>query len=473
MKHLAPIVILAAGAGLLLLGWSLGRTPAAAPPPNVVFLLLDTVRADRLDGERGGTPIMPGLRSLAEEGAWFTRAISNCSWTKPAMASMFTAQHVYTHQVWFGARGDGAEAVSDVLPDALQTLAEYLVERGYATCAMQTNAMVTAETGFAQGFPLHCYTFINGLPGGLVTDRALEKAAGMEPPFFLYAHYMDAHAPYMPPEPYRSRFGPLPELPANEQAMLEDPSGFMDYLMDTALHYTGARPERRFPPLSEAAREAVRILYDGECASLDAEAARLIHGIRAAHPNTIFVLVSDHGEEFWERGGMGHGTTLHAEQLDVPFAILGPGIPARRIETPVETLDILPTLASLLGFPPRPQWQGRNLLAPEGPAPRPLFAATRASWEDMNVNQGAVIDGGHKLILDHVRGERLLFDLEADPGEQRNLAADLPERAAALEALFEAHVREAQRARSPRIAPVTHPLDPESLEQLRALGYMQ
>jgi arylsulfatase A-like enzyme len=476
------LALLVLGVAFIGVGWWLSREAGPAPPPNVAFLLIDTVRADRVLAERNGVPVMPNLARWTREGLWFPNAVSNCSWTKPAMASIFTSQYVLTHGILFGAEGEASDR-TPVLPEALETMAEYLDAKGYATCAVQTNNMVKKEVGFAQGFP-HCYSFGNGMPGDWVTDNAIASVAEMDQPFFLYAHYMDAHAPYLPPEAFRDDFGPLPaDLPEAERELLLDGDRFMQFLEDSALVAAGARQDPKFPPLSQAGKEATRQLYDTACRYLDAELARLVDHLRSEHPETLIVIVSDHGEEFWERGGMGHGTTLHAEQLNVPLLVLGPEAPVETITAQVETLDILPTVAALLGkahpamsaqrasFTPRPQWQGQSLLAPREGLKEALFALTKATTPQHGVHQESVIVGGYKLIVDHARGLEHLYHVTADPQELHDLAADQPERVAALKALLAEHATACATKRDPGIVPEVVGISEEEQERLKALGY--
>ncbi len=209
--------------------------------------------------------------------------------------------------------------------------------------------------------------------------------------------------------------------------------------------------------------------YDAAARHLDAQAHQLVGALLAGFPDTIIVGLADHGEEFWERGGMGHGTTLHAEQANVPFFIHGPGLQPRTVDVPVNIIHLLPTLAAHLGLPPRPQWQGKDLFAGPLEALGPVFSWTRGGSDAWGVHIASVQHGPHKLIVSKNRGENLLFNVAEDPAELRNLAAAQPQTVERLNALLRAHSYENQRQQSP--GATVRELDPEERRRLEALGY--
>lgn len=436
-------------------------------PPNILLVVADTLRADRVHADRGGKPVMPALAALARRGVDFRHAYSPSSWTKPSMASILGGLHPETHGVILSAETEGLDQpASDMVPENAPMIAAHLAEHGYSSFAFQTNANCTEQLGFARGFT-HGYAFANGARAEHVADRVLAQAATMAPPFFLYAHFFDPHAPYDPPETHREIFGPLPELPEAEAATLA-PAGFMPYYLDTIETALGIRPERALPPLSPAGREAVRQLYDAECRYLDDHLARLVDTVLRQSPNTVVVIVSDHGEEFWEHASLGHGVTLFEEQARVPLIVLAPGLAPAAPPHPVGAVGVAPTIAALAGLPPHPAWQGGNLV---GAASAPVPMMTHGSWSRLQIDLAAIVDGPHKYIADDHCGREHLFDLEADPGETANLADALPEVAARLRGALRAHeaAAEAAAAAYPRVRAAALESD---LEELRALGYL-
>lgn len=464
------IGVLCAGLALLALGWYLGQGPAA--PTNVVFILVDTLRADRVEAQRNGQPVAPFLRELANNSLYCSNAVSPSSWTKPAMASLLTSAYVDSHQVYFSARNeDPGRPVSDALPGVFETMAEFLSRHGYDTWAYQTNANLIAPLGFAQGFRPDRYLFSNGARAEEVTSKALEAIPSMKPPFFMYLHYMDPHAPYDPPEKYAALFGPEPKLTDTEYAAIA-PDQFIDYLV----RRTEKAQEGPIPPsadvLSLEGREVVRQRYDEEIRFTDDQVALFIKNLRRKYPKTLFVVASDHGEEFWEHGALGHSSTLYEEAIRVPVIFNAPDLAPRRVSGPVESLGILPSIAAYLDLDPNPSWQGPNLLAESGEAPRPAFSRTYGSWPEMKVDLESVIADNRKFVADNKRRRNLLFDLAADPAEQHDLMENNPEAAAPFETMLERQRADNARRQAPRAAETAPAMDDEAREQLEALGYV-
>ncbi|MDQ1257256.1 MAG: Sulfatase protein [Candidatus Hydrogenedentes bacterium] len=438
--------------------------PAAGPPPNVVLIVLDAFRADRIGAERNGLPLTPMLNRLTAESLEFTRAAASCSWTRPSMASLFTSLYVDAHQVFYVAgRSKEDEQTADALPDALETIAEWMKKGGYATLGIQTNANLTAELGFAQGFDE--YLFENDAKADWVTDRASERLAGLKQPYFLYAHFMDSHAPYDPPEAYRTTFGPLPAISAEEQAVVDQS---LPYVLDMFYHTVGALDVRKFATLSPEGRETLAIRYDAACRFMDDQLTELLARIERETPNTLVVILADHGEEFWEHGSLGHGGSLYEEQIAVPFFIHGPGIQPRQEANPVSTVHLLPTLAAYLKRPPEPNWQGQDLL--KGYAPdMPVFAKRPASAPLEHLCMEMARVGTMKLIVHPATGQEELFDLAADPRETNNLAAAQPDATARMRSLLTQHLKDNRNHRQGGRSEVR--LSPELREQQRRIGY--
>lgn len=441
---------------------------AAGSPPNVLFILADTLRADRLGATRNGVPITPRLDGIARASVVFRDTVANCSWTKPSLATVFTSLHVDAHQVYYSARdGDSDHATTDVLPDGFETLAELLARHGYDTFGVQTNANLTRANGFAQGFRDGHYVYTNGARADWVTGQALNAAPGLKQPFFLYVHYMDPHAPYEAPAAYRDLFGPPPALPESDHALL---ARFMDYYMDRALTACGVRQAPELGDLSSKGKEYVQRLYDAEVRFMDEQIGVLLDWLDRDFPNTVTIIASDHGEEFWEHEGMGHGTTLFEEQLRVPLLWRAPALAPVESSIRAQLIDILPTLASQLGFEQNPQWQGRNLFGDEAGAAVPRFSRTYGSWKKFGMDAEAVSSGSMKLIRDNRAGSVRLYDLAADSGEQSDAATAHPSGVESFSSLLEQH-RSANAERAAGATPVHLELSPEEKERLSAIGY--
>lgn len=438
-------------------------------PPNLLFVLVDTLRADRVEATRNGQPVMPYLAGLAAQGRYYPNAVTPSSWTKPAMASLFTALYPEQHGVVYSAETeDPSNPQSDCLVDQAETLAEFLAARGYSNFGFQTNANCTPDLGFGQGFNLG-YEFQNGALAETVNERVLSRERELAPPYFLYAHYFDPHAPYTPSAAYRDLFGPLPELGEYDTGLLEA-QAFMPYYLDTINTSLGLQAARTMEPMSPAGRAAIEHLYDAECRYTDDQLRALAETVFSRSPNTILVLVSDHGEEFWDHNSLGHGVTLFEEQMRVPMLIVAPGLEPARVEEATATIRLLPTVAALLDAPPNPAWQVTALLPASEPEPVYLF--THGSWSKLQVDLAGVLDGRHKLIADRYCERTLLYDVAADPGETQNLAETDPDTVARLSALLSAHQARVGATPLPKDCGTGGALDADALERMQALGYL-
>lgn len=474
MRNLVFIALALAGAALIAFAVfmpqpkpaQVAETPKPPSGPNVVFIIVDTLRADRLHGERNGMPIMPKLSALAKQGRDFSMAISPASHTRSAVASLLTGQYVDTHGVYFGARRDNAGALTaQHLSLEWVTLDELLRDSGRSTFGFVTNGNIQAGSGYAQGFAPDDYVYDAEADASKVTDALLTRMKAMKPPFYLYGLYIEPHAPYFPPATYREMFGPPPELSDSDRETLE-PTRQIAYLVMQVKKLLGAKMAERFAPLSEAGMETMRIWYDGECRFIDDEVSRLIEGVRAVHPDTVFVVTSDHGEEFWEHDGMGHGTTLYQEQIHVPLFIVGPGITPEAVHAPVNTLSIYKTVAELLQLSPPIAPRGDNLLGSKFEGME--FSRTRGPTSDLEVDIDAVLQGLSKGIRS--AGSLYAYDLGSDPVEKQPLDDEV-----LLDRLGNSitqHEQMNEEMKPGRIVPEQAPVSDEQRRRLIELGYI-
>lgn len=432
--------------------------PQSARPPNLLLYVIDTLRADRLGcyGHPGG--LTPSIDAFARQALLFERAYAASSWTKTSMATILTGLPPRSH---------GAQRREDALPPSVTTLAERLRTSGYDTAAFVTNPNLASAFGFDQGFLKYEY-LAEAKPGegharsdvlhARVT-RWLEERTGPRP-FFLYAHSMDPHDPYVDPGERR---------PGGAQsAAIPDPgrigsSGFMRAL------------EQGRVSGSPALREQLLRLYEAEVRFNDASFGRLMDRLteRGLAEDTLVVLLSDHGEEFAEHGWWRHGKTLYEEQLRVPLVLRLPGgrFAGRRVPDAARHVDVVPTILDVLGLPPDAALPGRSLLAlEEGPAAEenPVCAYLDVDGRSLE----SVAFAGRKLVrylsYDRPRPAEELFALDRDPGETRPLAGGSGPELPFLRALVE----------NPRLAgrPIpgkTVTIDPELEERLRAVGYIR
>lgn len=400
-------VALALAAGLLLAGCS--RGPARfAEPPNLLLIVVDTLRADHLSFhgyERNTTPQLTEL--LAAGGIVFENAYAPASWTAPSMASILTGLDPSRLVPRQDLRAFG-------IPRGEATLAKSLRARGYSTAGFVGNLFVHQGMGFAQGFD--DYWVVPGdyesipKPAETVLEPALawlEARRGREDPFFLYVHFMDPHDPYTSP------------------LLLEGKSEFYP-------EYSGPIRGDHVHPLNEGSmslsadpasdvRQLVA-LYDSEILHLDQAAARLISAAeRVSSRPTMVVFTSDHGEEIQDHGGWTHGRTLYEEIVHVPLAVRVDGLlrGGRRIAGNVSTIDIAPTLLSAAEGPVN-GLDGQDLLPTildprRAPARRPIFVR---HWQRGPIRAALLVDRRKILLFNHRQ------PFVPDPGVEANVHAE-------------------------------------------------
>ncbi len=475
MRNLVFIALALAGAGLIAFALfmpqrvpeKVAEQPKAASGPNVVFIIVDTLRADRLHGERNGIPIMPKLSALAKQGRDFSMAISPASHTRSAVASLMSGQYVDTHGVYFGAWRDDEGAMSaHNLASEWQTLAEVLSDAGYTNFGYVTNGNIQGGAGYGQGFAPENYRYEPDSNATQVTDALIAQAESAQAPFHLFALYLEPHGPYYPPKDYRSLFGEVQGLSDTDHDILQ-PERQIPYLLATVQNIFGHKVAERFTPLSEAGRETMRTWYDGECRYIDDEVSRMVSAIRKKHPNTLFIITSDHGEEFWEHEGMGHGTTLYQEQIHVPLIILGPKVKPGAITVPVGTIGIYQTVCAYLGITPNSQPQGDNLLGDNFLATG--FTRTRGPSSDFEVDLNAIVRSTSKGIRNADR--MYAYDLVTDPMEMQPLNDEVV--SGEFNRLLDEHRSANTQRRPARISPEAATISKEDERLLQELGYIQ
>jgi len=433
---------------------ALGRVPPAPPGrPNVVLILWDTVRAKSLSTYGYHRQTSPNLTQLAEEGILFELAIAPSSWTLPSHASIFTGLPAEVFPTVWG----------ECLPAEAQTLAEVLAARGYTTAGFVANQFFCSRIhGLNQGF-LH-YSDFDDLRTEWLLSISLGRRAVCSPkiqrifgardywgrksavkitqdflrwldghprePFFAFLNFFDAHQPYFAPPPLAEKFGPK---------TLRDG---IDY--DLQLRYaTVVDPEN----LTSAQRRGEQDAYDGAIAYLDACLGKLVEQLRRRGllDRTVLVVTSDHGEHFGEHGLRDHGNSLYRPLLHVPLVIRLPHAKhgGSRVPQPASLVDLAATICDLAGFPEvmpgkslRRFWETHgNPQASDSITPEAVYAALRPLVPPLvgQLHLDAVISERYWFVRSR-DGYEELFDWQADPTEEHNLAA-LPVMAPVVEKL--------------------------------------
>lgn len=391
-------------------------SPPAADSWNVVVVLVDTLRADRLSLYGYERPTCPHLERFAAEGVLFKNAHSQAGCTFPSVNSILTSR---SPEHFLASRDEHGLAI----PEGTPSLAELLAAHGYSTAAVSASVIVRATPskinrvgGFDRGFE----TFDESCEqkrAPCVNARALELLDTLPEPFFLYLHYLEPHAPYQPPKWHPRSFARGTR--AHPWARRGEPQTVFKKLYDGA-----------DVAFTDEDIHHLRDLYDEEILFFDARFAELLAEIdaRGLGERTLVAFLSDHGEELLDHGDFGHCRDLAFETLlHTPLILKIPGLRSRVREAPVQNLDLVPTLLDYLGIEHDPA-------AFEGKSLRPVIEDDRPVARYSFALQGTsriVRDDRYKLLLDLETQEAQLFDLREDPGETHDLAAESPDRAAA------------------------------------------
>jgi len=416
-------------------------TPVPAPPPNILLIVVDTLRADHLQPygyARATTPNMQEL--LARRGVVVERAYAPSPWTIPSVASLLSGR-------WPGEVLPHTFVEELALAPRIPTIASVLRAHGYTTAAVMGNPTIHPGLGFERGFD--GFFAPPSLEEGILRQHAEQVSAraadwlrahrGQRT--FLYVHFMDPHDPYDNAEIVVGR------------SPFDDPR-YAGTITGNDIHglFLGKVPLR--DPAADVPH--VVALYDAEVHHVDSFLAPLLAAIEPGElRHTLVVLTADHGEELHDHGGWKHGRTLYEEQLRVPLLLRWDGQLAAgtRLRGPARLIDIAPTIAEAAGAPAPPGWQGRSLLPAlrggSAPSPPALFAEHLADGPP----RAAVIGQRWKLVLfdreapftphnelesilygeERARLARVeLYDLAHDPLERRNEADAHPDVVARL-----------------------------------------
>jgi len=448
---------------------SVRRSDDADERPSILFVLVDTLRADYLGSYGFQGDVSPGLDRLAAESVRFQNCFSQAPWTKPSIATLFTSLYPDVHGLtnheglfWGPER---AEMKTGVLPEEALTLAELLQQGGYRTAAFMTNPTLAPIYGFHQGFETYQFHEVGDL-SRLVMDAAVGWIDSLprRQPFFAYLHFMDVHGPYDGSQEDFEAVRDSPSLGSSRRLTHQEVEAISDYL-------------KRIPwARSSEAQEVVnwRARYAAGVRDFDRRFASFIEELRTAGrlDEMYLVITSDHGEELFDHQGWDHGHTLFAEQLHVPLLIRRPhGEEAGTVKNIVSLIDLMPTLLSVAGIGPASGLQGRDLSHLLDVDPSADTGASLGAATSDRPGLHALRTRDYKLILDIDSGETWLFDARADPEEQENLATRQPEIARELRERLLVHLAESTSHGALEKSQV--PLSEDLVEQLRSLGYLQ
>jgi len=447
-----------------LLAGACGGERRAARPRNAILISIDTLRPDHLGCYGHARETSPALDALAAAGVRFEDVTAAAPWTLPSHASMLTGLYPSHH---------GVKHHEERLPDRIVTLAEEFRDHGYQTFAVVNTHNVGAEQfQLGQGFDEDHFRYIieteddaktmrlktfNSGDTVVATAKELLRARDEEKPFFLFLHFYDVHTDFTAKSEYRERFvGPYSGRLTGSTTQLVKVRDGEETLSETDVRW-------------------LREMYDAEIRQLDDLLGRFFAWLdeEELRDETLFVVTSDHGEEFQEHGSVLHGRTYYQEILRVPLLVQGPGVPAGKVvTTPVAGVDVTPTILALMGIPSSmardgfdltPTWSGGAL--PE----RLLFAEAdhnnKIDGEFVNDIRKMVRRGDQKLLVDTHTGRLELYDLAQDRGESRDLSGSEAERVRELQAALERFLAGAVEGEA------IPPPSEEERKRLEALGY--
>ena len=452
--------------------------------PNVIVVSLDTLRADHVGCYGYKRDTTPNLDRFAGECVVFDTTIAPSTFTPASHASVFTGLHPAVHEAGMQSRGYRLKA-------QWTTLAEILRAKGYLTAAFTEGVAIRAAMGLSQGFDLYSDGPAPRQQRLGVAEETFAKATSWlerygRLPFFLFVHTYEIHEPYGAVPPWTTKFA--------------DPA------------YAGSAGARLAEAKTEADRKHTVDLYDASIAFTDHHLGQFLGRVRQLGllDNTVVVVFSDHGEEFWEHGAAGHLTHLYDETLRVPLLIRLPGAdpPRKRIEQQVCLTDVFATLLDLVKETPPRQCASHDLLGLLDPkrhggeyprkavvsqlskrdVPVTLRSGILTDWTTRSIrtNREKFIASDCAWVLDTVRAGRNpaeagepvrqeeLYDLGLDPGEKNNLIEKRPERTAHLRKMHQEFLRYTDGLATRRETADESPqgLTAEDAEALRGLGYL-
>ncbi len=462
---------------------------APKPRPNVLIYTIDTLRADHASVYGYARDTTPFLKKLGASGIVFDDCQAQATWTKSSIASLMTSLYSFTH---------GIVRDADTIPAGAKTLAEQLRAGGYVTASIVASPFVGRATGLERGFDYLLEDPVVLRHRNEQTDRGTDSAAlnkvvfpwldrHHDEPFFLYAHATDPHAPYDPPRPYDGKFANPAETPEFDREY----AGFK-----TNREYGGGAVINREMCLKAGIdpgrfiKEAVD-RYDGEILHNDHSLELLAGKLREMRvlDNTLIVVISDHGEEFWDHGWTAHGHSVYQELTHCLLVMSCPELfsSPRRISEPVQLIDVMPTILDLLGIKAPEPIEGQSLapLARGRPFQRrglvmsSRFAAANPMGlvPENSTDSFAIIDSKRKFIYRNKAAKAgirkvELYDRVTDRSEQHDIAAEHPREVERMMTQLVQWIDAQNKVRLLLGPKGATQLDRQTIERLRSLGYL-
>ncbi len=407
---------------------------------NVIVIGVDTLRADHVGAAGYARDTTPAIDALAKKGYFFTNAIAASSWTVPSFMAAFTGRHpgetgVVNKFTVFTKDEQKLTNLAELSPET-KTMTEAFKAAGYATGGFTGDAGVSGKFGYAQGFDIYTdETTFGGLENS--QKHALAWLDSLEDQkFFMFFHGYDLHGQFALPADYESRYAP---------------EGYAGPYRGTAKEEEKLREDQLAGPLAHTPEDAAfwTAWYDGKIRDADERLQGFLDALsaRGLLENTVIVLVSDHGEEFFEHGGFDHGLTLYDELIHVPLIVVVPGtVGGKTIPAQVSTIDLAPTLFDIVGLEDaamKEQLASRRSLVPYlmNPALKGYDVYSETDYRDFTHKRSLRTADGWKFIMTLETDAEELYNLRADPGEKNNLVKENPVKASVLREMLRNHMR--------------------------------
>ncbi|MHC4234635.1 MAG: sulfatase [Planctomycetota bacterium] len=451
------------------------------PTANVVIFLIDTLRADRLGAYGYPKATSPQMDALATRGVVFEQCHAAAPWTLPSVASLLTSTFPCEHGVLLDRQKIG---------EALEPLAERLKRAGYATASFYANGYAGPMTGLDRGYD-KCQR--SSATDGTLVGEWLDSLG--DQPFFVYIHNIEPHNPYNAPDRLVRHFGKVSV--ETKKAVWQH---YLQYRKLTRADYDAKWPigtsdntaeqDRVMQQIAEL-QEEVNVLYDAAIRQADEHVGSVVRALRQRGllRETLFMILSDHGEELADHGGWQHDQSVYEELVRVPLIVRFPEarFAGRRISEVVTLVDVLPTILDYLGRGDLasgsrgrsliPLIHGESLVGPDELVGTSMRINRKKYYRPYQETRGdvnlVVRQANWKGIWNLEIPSLELYDLSGDPGERSNLAEDQPDLAAAMQQRAQAWFEACELAAAQPTPADREEMDEEDLESLRSLGYVE
>ncbi len=437
--------------GLFSLACSEGVSPQKSKFdfPNILLISLDACRADHLSCYGYQRKTSPFIDKIANDGIRFANAFVNTHGTNPSHTTMLTSLYQESHKVYYN--GFDAQAPIIPIPTRAVMLQEILKVNGYITLGITGGGQLSRVYGFDRGFVEFDDQSGDVAAGCLKLVDLVSKYSQAQHPIFVFFHTYQTHSPYFPPDNYKYLFGKYDSqfIPSSENLLKHWESANRDLTKDDF--------------------NSLKALYDANIRYTDDVLRTTFEALEKTgfFKNFLLIITADHGEEFGEHGGLLHRKLLYDELLHVPFIMAGTRIPKNKTqEKSVSSIDIVPTILDYAGIKAHTPLMGKSLIASRGTFKDEIFSQYGSLRYSIRTAKW-------KFIFTAPSGNPELYDLQNDPQEQNNIAADEPTLSASFRDKIDRWKRSLFSFDDLTGETKSNKMDDKLIEKLKSLGYVQ